>query len=332
MANYQKNSLLACILITSVLLQADNYITFKPWHGRLGDQLWNICKSLLLADKYSLPFIFKPFSNADKFPSQQHSAIQEESKKKIIKVFYEDDIKKNLHKENILFLTNFYTRPNELLYNYCLDHKQFHNKLRSLFTPNTTTNRINLPNDKITVALHVRKGSKTDPQQSSLQEYVTTDTMTNYVVDQQELFVASSEHKTNSSAVDKRYPLKFPPHQYYIDAIKKLSELLHHKPLYVHLFTDHHNPEMLVKKIKQLVDLPNIEWQARSNKTKQEITVFDDFYNMIQCNCLIRSDSSFSKVIQLLGNYQTIIYPINGTWYDKKLIIDQVGIVFIDKQ
>lgn len=331
MVNFKKNSIYFCILITFQTVQSQRCISFEPWQGRLGDQLWNICKSLLLADKYKLPFICKPFSQMDQFAISQTVSENTETPTRIKKVSNESDIEK-LKDKDVLFLTNFYTKPHDLLYNYCLEHKTFQQKLRAHFAPSSSTPpMLTLPTDIITVALHIRKGSKFDTQLSSVQEYLDQREIIQYTKSKQQLPVHSKECKTASSAMDRRYPLKFPPNQYYIDAIHKLSELYNHQPLYIHLFTDHYNPEALLKKIKQAVNRDTITWATRSNRQKQETTILDDFFAMTHFKCLIRGDSSFSKVVQLLGNFQTIIYPINGVWMHDKLLIDSVGIIFHEK-
>lgn len=325
MVNYKKIIYALIVCITSITIYSKNHLTFEPWkHGRLGDQIWNICKSLMLADKYSLPFIMKPFNESEHFPI--HRTIDNaQSENNIVRISHETDIETNLEKD-VLFLSHFYTKPKTVLYNYCLENKEFQKKLTALFTPNIITN-INLPNNKITVGMHIRKGSNTDTATSSLQEYYVHENEISYTVDSKEIPVASAAQQTSSNAMDKRYPIKFPPNQYYIEALKKFSELVHHQPLYVHVFTDSKNPEELLEQLKT-VNLSNVEWHIRNNKEKHNNTLISDFAQMTKFNCLIRPDSSFSKVIQLIGNYTTIIYPIHGTWYDNKLLIDTVGIIW----
>ena len=103
--------------------------------------------------------------------------------------------------------------------------KNFKELLRKELTPLIPLEKIKIPDDKITVALHVRKGGGHDAP----------------------LF--QRRHKLKFP--DLAYPLKFPPDSYFIDQLIKLSEILNDKPLYVFLLQMIQSHSISLKNIKQ---------------------------------------------------------------------------------
>ena len=126
---------------------------------------------------------------------------------------------------------------------------------------------------------------------------------------------------------DKKFPLKFPPEQYYVDQIKRISKLFDDVPLFVYIFTDDSSPLGLVEKIKKAVNKNNITFACRNRGNVHYAHVVEDFYNMSRFDCLIRSGSHFAIAAQLLGSHKIIIYPKHWQWVGKKLVIDEVFIV-----
>lgn len=128
---------------------------------------------------------------------------------------------------------------------------------------------------------------------------------------------------------DKKWPLKFPPAQYYIDQVKLLSEILENRPLYLYIFTDDKNPKALCKKIKTAVNKSNITFACRSDNNKHLIhsTSFDDLFSLAQFDCIIRSASNFARISQIIGKHKIIIFPTHATWVNNKLIMDTINII-----
>ena len=165
---------------------------------------------------------------------------------------------------------------------------------------------ITLPQDKVTVAVHVRKGGGFDQPLSSVQYY-------------------TKNMVSRKFYADKEFPRKFPPEQYYVDQIKRISKLFNDAPLFVYIFTDDRSPLRLVDRIKKAVNKNNITFSCRNHDNVHNAHVVEDFYNIARFDCLIRSGSNFALAAQILtGNHKVVIYPKHWQWVGRKLVIDEV--------
>jgi len=165
-----------------------------------------------------------------------------------------------------------------------------------------------LPQDKISVAVHVRKGGGFDQSLSSIQYY-------------------PSNMISRKFYADEKWPIKFLPEQYYVNQIKRISKLFDDASLFVYIFTDDRCPLRLVKRIEKAVNKCNITFSCRNCGNTHNTHVVEDFYNMARFDCLIRSGSHFALASQLLGNHQVVIYPKHWQWVGRKLVIDEVSII-----
>jgi hypothetical protein len=253
------------------------------------------------------------------------------------------------------------------LHSYIFNNKRFYNKLKKLFQPIVPISLIDLPDNITSVAIHLRSGHGYDRPLISEQLYqghehlvtystwilqktklpVMAQTMNipiskdNLVFNAENIlrtkpvstpynYVSSSHWKeTHYSFSDREHPTRFPPLQFYIDQIKFLYKNLNNAPLFIHIFTDHPNPQILVDKIKKHIDAPNITYSYRKEGNSHDNNILDDLFAMMEFDCLIRPGSSYSKFAQLLGRHKIIIYPTKTTWIEeKKLLVSEVGIVF----
>ena len=197
-----------------------------------------------------------------------------------------------------------------------------------MFTPSITVKTVLLPKNIPTVAVHIRRGnlSLSSEQYYNTHKVLTDNTQAHDVTfdiltPQEKIFFKKNR--------DKKWPLKFPPDQYYVDQIKLLSEMLENRLLYVHIFTDDKNPKALCKKIKTAVNKSNITFACRSdnNNNLMRTTSFDDLFSLAQFDCIIRSGSNFARVSQIIGNHKIIIFPTHATWVNNTLIMDTINII-----
>ena len=73
--------------------------------------------------------------------------------------------------------------------------------------------------------------------------------------------------------------------------------------------TDDLEPEDIVRSYKRkLRDLP-ITWSCRNEDTGPNSHVMEDFFGMMQFDCLIRSLSNYTLVQSQIGGYQAVISP-----------------------
>jgi hypothetical protein len=246
-------------------------------------------------------------------------------------------ISTKLH-EHIKYNTDYKNTAwfSSLLYELTIQNPNFGKNLKDMLQPTEKIKSFPLPKNKITVAIHIRKGGGFDPKLKSKQYYNAS----KYNIKYQEIDISQNIHnikyiikhstKTNRKILttkecsDQLWPEKFPPEQYYVEQIKKLSNILDNKPMYVHIFTDDKNPNQLKKQIQKSVRLPNIDFACNQCETN----FLQDIFAMAQFDCLIRSSSGFSYLSQILGNHKIIIYPIHLTWITQDLlIVNKVGII-----
>lgn len=313
---------LSIFIIATPLLAQNIGITYKPWTGRLGDNLFYIGKCLVLSHKYKIPFYYRPFEHSEHFlihtTSQQLTPEVEKSFTRRIKINHEvaiPDIKRR-ETENTLIIIDFKTPVHDRFYDYCKKHPGFYNQIKELFSPRVIPEHEPLPSDIVTVAVHVRKGSFIDGPLSSKQEYPGGPPPVVYKRRIPPRYIS-----------DKRFPDKFPPDQYYIDAIELLSKSVQNQPLYIYIFTDYAYPQAIVEKYKDRVKAPNIIWADRAPKEHYKETIMHDFYFMQQFDCIIRPNSFFSMAAQILGNAKQIMYPAEYQWYGNTLKIKRIAVV-----
>ena len=114
----------------------------------------------------------------------------------------------------------------------------------------------------------------------------------------------------------------------FIDQIKVLEELLPDKKMIFYIFSDSLNPQALTERITQYCSTENTAFiNAASPKSESPMI---DMYKMATCDCLIRPDSSYSIVSQIMGNHKIVFSPQNYQWRDKILYITRVRITFFD--
>lgn len=302
-----KYGILFFILIARTHICQPSAITYELNGGRFGDNLSTYCKAKWYAYKYKFPFLYKPFTYSDELAlHNQETLLNTEvfgEYEAIIKVSSEDDIKKHKDK-NVLFVTNFYTQAPGA-YESGFTHPEFAENIKKALTPINPIDALEKPDGCITIALHVRKGGGFDAPLASEQIY-----------------------KKPIVYADQQWPTKFPPDQYYLDQLSMLRKILGpEKKFIIYLFTDDPNPAQLAKRYQEHLIDTNLEFRFRAQNNSHNAHVVEDFYQMAQCDCLIRSSSLLARASQLVGNHQIIIHPIQGYWVDDTLIINPVGII-----
>ncbi len=285
--------------------------------SRFGDTLVTYIRSKWLAYKYGFSFLYKPFKYSDQLMMHElEKQYEHVSFKHKVQIKKENDFIKKREQSDTLFFTGFYTETEDL-YDFVVAHPDFAREIRSMAQP-CESFTFDLPENMITVAVHVRKGTGFDKPLFSQQLYDVD------AIKREEL---SNVHLPTKGYADVRWPTKFPPDQYYIDQLKYISEAYDHKPLFVHLFTDDPHPENLVQKYRIALNLENVTWSYRLKGNRHNANVVYDFYAMSQFDCLIRSDSRYAYAVQLIGNHKLVMYPDHGTWFDRTLIVDTIVVI-----
>jgi hypothetical protein len=292
---------------------------------QVGDNIASFSLAKILSLKYNIPLYYHPFLHADLFILDAHESKEVPQKPyRTIRVSREEDITSNLNKkELILFYTDVFTKIDYINSAWLAELK----RILQLKEPPTVAA---LPEDKITVAVHIRKGNGGgqfyDGEQSSLQLFDFDRSWVMYIknYNNHPFDWPTYTRNVKVDTVDA-WQTKFPPDQFYVDQIIKLSNDLHNKALFVQIFTDDKEPQALVNKIKTAVNKPNIFFFYVDNRNlsfKEQIAY--DLQSMSRFDVLIRSQSYFSRIAELMGNNKMVISPLSFIWRDKKLIMNKI--------
>jgi len=266
-------------------------ITYNLNGGRFGDNLFSYCKTKWLADKYGIPLLYKPFQYSKKLELHKKGlkyTRRSPLKFKAVCYLAGSRLRKLQPEEGILYIKKWY-------YDVRVDWKDevFIKKLRKLIRPSVPLDDIVLPKDSITVAVHVRRGGG---------------------------------YRLDTRRVINNQPLRFVLDQFYIDQIKRLATMFEGKNLYVHIFTDDPNPEVIVENFKRAVNLDRITYGCRRSGNNPCSYVLEDFFAMMKFDCLIRPKSHYSRFVERLGNNKVIIAPIHVSKNKEGEVIDIIRI------
>ena len=306
---------LICISIISNS-QSKHAITYILTNGRHGDHIVTYLKAKWLSYKYNIPLLYKPFKYSDKLT--MHQSEQGWNKNiggsfaKKIRVKNEADINVNLEVPTLFEIEstvrlhdeydeNHLPLPDDFriflvrsLFESIVKNHEFKQEVQKILTPVYDVPLIEFPEDCISVAMHIRTGG--------------------------------------AYTKDKRFVnqqgLRFCKEQFYINQLIYLSELLDDCPLFVWIFTDDADPQALCERIEVACNKPNILFGCRTEGNHFERNVIEDMWCMSKFDCLIRPNSHFSFVAQLMGNHKIIISPYNALRKGRNAFLNDVMISF----
>jgi hypothetical protein len=125
----------------------------------------------------------------------------------------------------------------------------------------------------------------------------------------------------------ERCPLRFVPNEFFVSQIDRIAQMFEGQRLYVYIFTDHQNPKKLARKLSVALNNENIIFDYRKDDNRHDLNVLEDFFSMMQFDCLIRPGSHFSRFVERLGNAHLAIYPYSVKQKEgEKPVIDTIGI------
>jgi hypothetical protein len=172
--------------------------------------------------------------------------------------------------------------------------KVFVEELKKNIAPRQELEKVIIPHGCVSIAVHVRNGGG---------------------------FVVDNEQEK------ERCPLRFVPDEFFIAQIARIADMFPEQNLYVHIFTDHLEPAVLKTKFKKALNNDRIIFGYREQNNTHHSNVLEDFFSMMDFDCLIRPGSHFSRFVQRLGNNKVVIYPesIKKT-ADGKSVINMINI------
>lgn len=264
--------------------------------GRLGDNLLAVAHALYFAQQYNCRLLLRPFNYSQLLVLEREvpkfTAEWERKLPKRLKLGKQPFSSAELKRQDVLFEIPYF--PEALVehvhaeWPYMLVDwaaPEFLAKLRHLLTPTQPLALVQLPADRISVAVHVRQGGNFDN--------------------------AALVQTQTAQTAPRAGLYKFPYLGYYVAQLQLVSELLAHAPLYVFIFTDDLAPVGLMQQIAAAVDRSNMLFDCRRSINHDKIHVLEDFFSLQQFDILIRPDSNFSLMAEKLGDYSMVVSPGN---------------------
>jgi len=277
-------------------------VTYTLSSGRLGDNLLSYLHAKWIAYVYDIPLLYKPFNYSDQLAlhdvEKLYTAALEKQFKKVVTVSMPLMIDKYA---NILYVVPYFpeslaehTPESDFLYFITgWDDLGFQKIIRTVLQPKNQLILIKPPQNCMSVAVHVRVGRGYDfPEDQSADDRLLM-----------------------------HYPLKFVPDSYYIEQIQEIVRIFSDQPLYVYLFTDDPQPGALLKKYKQALNNNNVTFACRMKKNHHCAHVLEDFFSLLQFDCLIRSDSNFPLVASKLMRHMIHICPSHCYFHDNQVTV-----------
>ncbi len=247
-------------------------ITWEPNGGRFGDNLLSYSRAKWLSYTYNIPLLYLPFKYSDQLMiHEKENIFTPESTQQFATIIHIPIRYILLPYNNTLYMSTWHS-------NITIDwyDQAFVEEIKKNIAPRYELEKVIIPNGYISIAVHVRNGG-------------------GFIVD-------TEEEK-------ERCPLRFVPDEFFIAQIARLADMFPEQNLYVHIFTDHQEPAVLMQKFKQSLDNPRITFGYREQDNSHSSNVLEDFFSMMEFDCLIRPGSHFSRFVQRLGNNKVVIYP-----------------------
>ena len=267
-------------------------VTYEASEGRFGDQILGYLHAKWISYRFGIELLYKPFSYSEEFVLDEIEEKWSEEKEKGFEnvISWVNDLSwSHQPLKNTLYMIPFFSdleddrkfHPEWSSMSIDWEDIGFRALLRSLFAP--VKIRPHFPGsrdfDYLTVAVHVRRGGGKDASNAYL-----------------------------------LWPMRFPPDCYYTECLRKLCELFPGVPIYAHIFTDDLHPEDLAQNFqKQLPDVP-IEFSYRKEGNGPDVHILDDFFAMMDFDCLVRSTSNYTLIPSLIGDYKVVMTPKHGYW------------------
>jgi hypothetical protein len=275
-----------------------------------------------MAHKHQLPFFYHPFPYSDQLilHETQMQPPHDWRPSRMVRVMTQRDVIPGM--PDTLFQLDFFFHDTGwdnweeiTTWKDVIADEVFMAQLKADVRPIGGMQRIDLPHDCISVGVHMRKGGGYDLP--LLYEHKKAGTP---------LHANRWEHYC-----DVRYPYKFLPDEFYAQQIEYVAQLFSSKMILVFVLTDHQNPRELVERLQAMVTSRNIAFACRTEDNAHDKNVLIDFFSLTQCDCLIKSGSSFSQAADLVGDQKMTIYPRRVHWQSDNLVVDEIGIWIKDE-
>lgn len=289
---------------------ASNAVTYTLSKGRFGDHILAYCEARWISYVYGIEFYYKPFRYSDQLRMHEiHKQVKDHTQKNELEIsdgqqlFRED--------RDTLFVTVPFPTHNPVNFSDAAFIKLLQDEMRPL----KALAKVEIPKNHISIAMHVRRGGGWDLQLCQSDTVVTAG------------FVPKKPEMYSHRCADHEYPTRFPPDSFYIEQLTYVISLFKDQAVYVHIFTDDPQPELIARKYEEaLGNNPRVVFGYRKSDNKHDSNVLEDFFSMMEFDCLIRAGSNYSSTAGDLGRIKLEIRPSEYVWEGSKLIITEVAI------
>lgn len=287
-------------------------VTYVLSDGRFGDQLLAYCHAKWISHSYDIPLLYKPFKYSDELILHVCEEHYDETKNYFSdQMLIENGVAID-PEADILYIVPFFPEsPLEI----CLapfDRYYFEvgwndsgyrkEIIKMIYPINKTMEGVDLPDQFISIGIHVRKGTHFDS-------------------------ILGTDVKDLADYNKGPLLFKIPPDSYYIDQIITIAQENYDRPLYVYIFTDHDNPEQIAMYYADCLKEYPVIFDYRKNENRNDLNVLEDFFSMAFTvfDYLIRPESHYSFVASKIGNCKKIISPKHYFFYNNHAIIHEVN-------
>ncbi len=266
--------------------------------GRFGDQLIGYLHAKWISYKYKIPLLYKPFAFSDQLVVHHlEKRFNQESTVYYDQVIYPHPNALIDYDEPIsaLYVIPYFPecvqeRCSGVYYAFQVDWNDpgFRKEIKRCIKPLYFRTSLQLPKDYITVAVHVRTGGGYD-----------------------------------GTNVGEVFPLKVPPHSFYMEQIQRIYEIFNGSPLYAYIFTDDKDPAAIAHYYKNFLNNADIEFGYRQEANSHDANVLEDFFEMTKFDCLIRPESNYSICASKIADYKVMITPSHSVLIGNTIYIDE---------
>lgn len=303
--------LLLQIYFPSNLFSAQNAptaVTYEFSGGRLGDNLITYLHAKWISYKYEIPLLYKPFDYSDEFlfdeTESKYSIKHTRKYQRTVLLGREQTVSNNQLKSTLYIVPYFPESACERVYfkdrhgayfpYFQVDwkDKKFRALAFEMLKPKKAIRLCECPKDKTTIAIHVRTGGGFDAQNLSFIQ-----------------------------------PIKCPPETFYLEQLTTICELLPDEELYFHIFTDDRNPAQIANRFQSYLGEERAHFAYRQEGNFHNQNVLEDLFSMMQFDCLIRPESSYSILASILKDYKILIHPDDFAFIKKHPVITKSKII-----
>jgi hypothetical protein len=253
-----------------------------------------------LSYKYGLTLLYRPFIYSDGLvlDEEDQRFLSKSSHRRTFMIQEEAILQQGIVPGALYMMPYFPESPyerktfNGLVFDVDWSDEGFIQELKKKIRPKGLLKKMTLPQNIVTVALHMRRGGSYD------------------VFDEG----------------NKSYPVKFPNNYFYGAALNELHNILREIPLYVFVFTDDQQPGQVALYFTEEFKDKNIIFDYRKEKNDHNINVLEDFFALLQFDCLIRPDSNFSLCASKLKKYLVEVSPDDCLRVGKQCLVSSMKV------